>query len=213
MAENDNIVNHNHQCTKNAILLGMNSNDQSSKEDIVFSGKIGEVVHTTQSDGRVFEQYRRPPGTRLVIVSPEQKILLTKEYRQETKSIDLRLPGGKVCDSLADYHALLESNADLLGTAKTAAAKEAREEVGLIVKDLELIAIAPAGATVQWDLYYFLVDKYEEHPEGQHLEHGEDIEAIWMTTDEVRSAINNGQMQEWRSVGVLLGKVFPMLMV
>lgn len=191
----------------------MNSNDQSSKAKIVFSGKIGEVVHTTQPDGRVFERYRRPPGTRLVIVSADQKILLTKEYRQETKSVDLRLPGGKVCDSLNDYHALLESNIDLLEAAKTAATKEALEEVGLVVRDLELIAIAPSGATVEWDLYYFLVRDYEKHPHGQHLERGEDITATWMSIDELNDAIAQGQMQEWRSVGVLLGKILPLLSV
>lgn len=38
-------------------------------EEVVLNGKIGEVVHTTQLDGRIFERYRRPPGTRLVIVT------------------------------------------------------------------------------------------------------------------------------------------------
>lgn len=187
----------------------MQSNN--ANQQIVFSGKIGEVVHTTQSDGRVFERYRRPPGTRLVIVSPERKILLTREYRQETDSVDLRLPGGKVCDSLADYHTLLESKTDLLEEAKAAAIKEAMEEVGLVVGDLELITIAPSGATVEWDLYYFLVRNYEAHPDGQHLEHGEDITTTWMGIDELSNAITDGQMQEWRSVGVLLGKIIPLL--
>lgn len=182
-----------------------------SNEQVVFSGKIGEVVHATQPDGRVFERFRRPPGTRLVIISPEQKILLTKEFRQETNSIDLRLPGGKVCDSLAEYRSLVASQTELVESARAAATKEAIEEVGLIVSDLELITVAPAGATVQWDLYYFLVRTYEEHPEGQHLEHGENIEVTWLSIHEIKVAIAAGQMQEWRSVGVLLGKVFPML--
>ncbi len=185
--------------------------DVNQNQQIVFSGQIGEVVHTTQPDGRVFEQYRRPPGTRLVIVSPERKILLTREYRQETKSVDLRLPGGKVCDNLADYHLLLESTADLIEAAKAGAIKEAAEEVGLVVRDLELITVAPAGATVQWDLYYFLAGNYQQHRDGQHLEPGEDIEVVWLTVSEIKAAIAAGQMHEWRSVGVLLGKVFSRL--
>jgi 8-oxo-dGTP pyrophosphatase MutT (NUDIX family) len=180
-------------------------------ETVAFSGKIGEVIHTAQKDGRIFERYRRPPGTRLIIISPERKILVTKEHRSETAGIDLRLPGGKVCDNLQDYHALLDSGKDIVEAAKTAATKEALEETGLIIEDPRLIAKAHAGATVEWDLYYFRVDKYTESPNGQELEEGEDIEVAWMTANELRQAIANDQMQEWRSVGVLLAKVLPEL--
>lgn len=127
----------------------------SQNEEIVFQGKIGEVVHKTQPDGRVFEQFRRPPGTRLIIISPDRKILITKEHRHESGSIDLRLPGGKVCDSLADYDELRNSGSDIRDAATAGAIKEAREETGLEIKDPELITIANAGATVEWDLYYF----------------------------------------------------------
>lgn len=180
-------------------------------EKTVFAGKIGEVVHIEQNDGRVFEQYRRSPGTRLIIISPEGKILITKEHRHETNSVDLRLPGGKVCDSLDDFNKLRNSGQDMLEVAKTGAKKEALEETGLHVKDLEFITKANAGATVDWDLYYFLVRDYAEDPTGQKLEVGEQIEVTWMSPAQIQEAIGRGQMQEWRSVGVLLGKVLPVL--
>jgi len=179
------------------------------EESIVFSGKIGEVVHISQPDGRVFEQYRRPPGTRLIIISPDNKILITKEHRHETNSIDHRLPGGKVCDSLGQYNELRQSGANILEAAKAGAIKEALEETGLEIKNPQLITKANAGATVDWDLYYFLVRDYTEAEGGQRLEHGEDIEVNWMTNTEIITAIKNGQMHEWRSAGVLLGKVLP----
>jgi 8-oxo-dGTP pyrophosphatase MutT (NUDIX family) len=91
----------------------------------------------------------------------------------------------------------------------TAATKEALEETGLIVKNPKLITKANAGATVEWDLYYFLVDTYTESPGGQELEDGEDIEVAWMTATELREAIEDGEMREWRSAGVLLAKVLP----
>lgn len=166
-------------------------------------------MHTKQPDGRVFERYRRPPGTRLIIISPDKKILVTKEHRGETGGIDLRLPGGKVCDSLKDYHALLDSGKDILTAAKEAAIKEALEETGLIVQGLELITKANAGATVEWDLYYFKIDSYTESPGGQELEDGENIEVAWMTGAELRQAIEDGEMREWRSAGVLLAKILP----
>jgi 8-oxo-dGTP pyrophosphatase MutT (NUDIX family) len=180
-------------------------------EKIAFSGKIGEVVHTTQPDGRVFERYRRPPGTRLVIITPDQKLIMTREHRQETGNVDLRLPGGKVCDTLDAYHDLLASGQDMTAAASEAAAKEASEEVGVTVSNLKLLTKATAGATVEWDLYYFMTSEYQENADGQNLEHGEDIERVELSAEEVRQAIGDGQMQEWRSVGVLLGIVLPLL--
>jgi 8-oxo-dGTP pyrophosphatase MutT (NUDIX family) len=182
-----------------------------NNSSIVFSGKIGEIVHTTQPDGRVFEKFSRPPGSRLIIVSPDHKLLITKEYRQETDNYDLRLPGGKVCDSLDEYNKLRNNSENLLKAAEAGAIKEALEETGIIVKKVELITKANAGATVEWDLYYFLVREYEEHPKGQSLEQGEDISISWMSIADIKDAIKNGRMQEWRSAGVLLGLVIPEL--
>jgi 8-oxo-dGTP pyrophosphatase MutT (NUDIX family) len=180
-------------------------------EEVVFSGKIGEVIHTAQPDGRVFERFRRPPGTRVVIVTPDKKIIMTREYRQETGGIDLRLPGGKVRDTLNDYHSLLNSGEDIVLAAQEAAIKEASEEVGVTVSNLSLLTKAAAGATVEWDLYYFLTNDYTENSSGQNLEVGEQIERIELSVSEVRQAISDGQMQEWRSVGVLTGLVLPQL--
>jgi len=178
-------------------------------ESIAYSGRIGEIVETTQPDGRVFERYRRPPGARIIIVSPDNKILVTKEYRQESGRVDLRLPGGKVRDTIDSYHELLMSDDDMLTAATEAARKEALEETGMIVDNLELATIANAGSTVEWDLYYFITTDYKEHQSGQQLEHGEDIEVTWATIDEIKLAAKEQRMDEWRSVGVLLGLVIP----
>lgn len=180
-------------------------------ESIVFSGKIGEVVHFIQPDGRVFEQYRRSPGTRIVIVSPEGKILITEEHRHESESVDLRLPGGKVCDTLEEYTFLRQSKGNVLDAAMNGAIREAHEETGLIIKNPQFLVKANAGSTVEWDLYYFLVREFEPAPSGQQLETGEQIKVTWMTATEIRQAIAEGRMQEWRSVGVLLGLVLPVL--
>jgi 8-oxo-dGTP pyrophosphatase MutT (NUDIX family) len=178
-------------------------------ETVVFNGLIGEVLHTKLPDGRIFERYRRPPGVRIIIISPDNKILITKEYRHENQGFDLRLPGGKVRDSLESYHALLSSDVTVVDAAIEVAKKEALEETGLIVYDPKLVTVALAGATVEWDLYYYIVRDYLLNPNGQQLEHGEDIEILWLGIDEISKAIRSGQISEWRSVGVLLGIVAP----
>ena len=75
-------------------------------EEIFAAGKLFELVHLPQPDGRVFELARRAPGVRLIICDRQNKtILLTKEFRQELDGWDYRLPGGKVFDSLDEYEA------------------------------------------------------------------------------------------------------------
>jgi 8-oxo-dGTP pyrophosphatase MutT (NUDIX family) len=178
-------------------------------ESVAYSGKIGEVIETQQPDGRVFERYRRPPGARIIIVSADNKILVTKEYRQESGKVDLRLPGGKVRDTVESYRELLLSDEDVMTAATETARKEALEETGMVVGELELATIANAGSTVEWDLYYFITSDYTESQDGQQLEHGEDIQVTWATIDEIKLAAKEKRMEEWRSVGVLLGVVIP----
>jgi ADP-ribose diphosphatase len=176
-------------------------------ERSVFSGKLGEVVQTVQPDGRVFERFRRPPGVRIVIIS-DGRILLTEEYRQETGNVDLRLPGGKVFDD-KDSFAEAKRNGWLNEAIEEAVVREAYEEVGIIVSRAELLTVAKAGATVEWDLYYFLVRDFDESPDGLNPEEGEIINPRWLEPNEIAIAIKGCRMSEWRSVGVLLGLVFP----
>lgn len=180
-------------------------------ERVAHSGKIGEVIESRQPDGRIFERYRRAPGTRIIIVSPDGKILMTKEFRQETGRVDLRLPGGKVRDTIESYRELLLSGEDIIAAATEAARREALEETGMIVDNLELITIANAGTTVEWDLYYFITNDFGVSSDGQQLGSGEAIEVTWVTIDEIKLAAKEGRMDEWRSVGVLLGIVAPSL--
>ncbi len=177
------------------------------KERIPYQGKIFEIVEQTMQIGdkeRVFEFARRSPGVRLIIISPDRKILLTKEYRSEHRNWDFRLPGGKVFDSLGEYATSLENKDDILLQATAAAKKEALEETGLEVLDIEHFHTDACGATVIWDLFYFVVKKFTPHAKGQTLELGENIELKWASLDEASQIALGGQMQETRSAAILL---------
>ncbi len=174
-------------------------------EETVFTGRLFEVVHQKQPDGRSFEIARRAPGVRLIVTDQEQKkILLTREFRQELQDWDYRLPGGKVFDSLEEFEAHRQSGDDILEAARTKAIAEAREEAGIIVEELEFIKKSTLGATVEWDLYIFEVTKWQP-AEGQALEAGEIIEADnWFAYEEVEKMILKGEMQEERIALALL---------
>lgn len=177
------------------------------EEKIVYKGKLFEVVEQTMKAGdREFhiELVRRPPGTRLIIVSEDKKILLTQEYRIELKDWDIRLPGGKVFDSSQEYNEFLKSGKDITEKAAEAAKKEAHEEAGLEVEEMQYFLTSHCGVSVIWDLYFFVVTKYQEHADGQKLEVGENIKLKWISFTEARTLCLEGKIREDRSVAVLL---------
>ena len=177
------------------------------EEKIVYQGKIIEVVQQLMRVGDEqinFERARRSPGTRLIIISEDKKLLLTKEYRTELKDWDFRLPGGKVCDSLEEYNQLLKSGESLLVKAKQAAKKEAEEETSIRVQELEHYYTSKCGATVEWDLFYFVVRVDKPEMGEQKLEQGENIEIGWYSFEEAEKIALRGEMKEDRSAAVLL---------
>ncbi len=173
-------------------------------EKITYQGKIVEVVEKEVFIGektKTFELARRSPGVRLIIIK-DQTIYLSKEFRHEVQGYDFRLPGGKVFDTLIEFNDALSSNTDILESAKTAALKEAREEMGIIADDIELFHKSVCGATVEWDLYYFIIKDFTK--QGQELEDGEVIELNPVSVDEARKMCLDGRIDEERSALTLL---------
>ncbi len=174
-------------------------------EKVVYRGKIIEVVQLPQPNGRVFEVARRAPGTRLIIPSKDgSQLLLTREHRREHGDYDFRLPGGKVFDTLEEYDAFRASGKDMLIPAEAKARGEALEETGLIITKLHHLYTSVCGTTMEWDLYYFVIDEWEEHTDGQALEEGEDITVAWYSKDEVKEMALDGHIREDRSAAVTL---------
>lgn len=172
-------------------------------EEVVYKGKIFEIVKQPMKAGDkkiVFEIARRSPGTRLIIVKDNQ-MLITSEFRSELNKYDYRLPGGKVFDTLDEYNKHHTEN--ILPFAVEAAKRECKEEVGLIAKNIKHFVTAQSGATVVWDLLYFIVDEFEENKNGQELETGEAINIEWKSFEEVKKLCKDGNISEDRTLGVL----------
>lgn len=181
----------------------MNEMKNNGPEKIVYKGDIFEIVKQPMIIGDkkvVFEIARRAPGVRLIIVK-NNKIIVTREFRTELGDYDYRLPGGKVFDSLSEYKNHFSD--DILSFAIESAKHECREEVGLIVKNINHFITTKSGATVIWDLIYFVVDDFEKNEIGQELEIGEKIDVEWKTFEEIKKLCKEGKISEDRSVGVL----------
>lgn len=178
------------------------------KEEIFARGKMFELVHEAQPDGRIFEIARRAPGVRLIIADKEnEQILLTKEFRRELGAHDFRLPGGKVFNTLEEYEAHRNGEGNILAAAESQAKVEAAEEAGIDISTLELVRKSALGATVEWDLYVFEATMWQPHKDGQQLKDDEpqDIVGVdFYSYIDVENKIINGEMQEERIALVLL---------
>ena len=173
------------------------------KEEIVFQWKIIEVVQQTVKvwDKELLREIaRRSPGVRLIIIDGD-KILLTKELRRELNNFDYRLPGGKVFDTLVEYN---KHKKVIESYCLAAVKRECEEETGLVPQDISLYHVSKVWATIEWDLYYYVITKFIAHEKWQHLELWENILVEWKTKDEVMEIIRQWWMQEDRSMGVLM---------
>lgn len=173
-------------------------------EKITYQGKIIEVVEKTvqvNDKQKVFEFARRSPGTRLIIPDGD-KVLLSKEFRHELQRFDYRLPGGKVFDTLEEYNTFLASEKDILQVAQQAAIKEAAEEVGIEVTGASFFHKSVCGATVVWDLFYFVVNNFKRT--SQNLEEGENISTELVNKEQARTMCLDGSMSDERSALILL---------
>lgn len=175
-------------------------------EQSVFSGRIFDIVHQQVDVGwgkiKTFEKAVRSPGTRLIVLDINNKVLLTREYRMEVWWYDYRLPGGKVFDTNEEYKEFLKKKEDILTIAEQSAIKEAQEEVWIIESECTFFTMTHAAATIDWDLYYFVLRN--SIIEAQSLEEGEHITYDRYNVSDVVNMCMDGSIQEERSCTVLL---------
>jgi 8-oxo-dGTP pyrophosphatase MutT (NUDIX family) len=177
----------------------------NKNEKIVYEGKMIEVVQeSVEKNGQavLYERARRAPGVRLIIRTPKGNFLISKERRHGLKEIDYRLPGGKVFDSLSDYKDFLKSGEDIKSKTEEAVKREGIEEAGIEPLQMEHYVTSACGGSLEWDLYYFVVNTYKEV--GQQLEIHEEIETVEVSSEELKELALSGKMQEDRSVAVIL---------
>ncbi len=173
---------------------------------VAHAGSIFETVNWEDGHGLKLEAVRRSPGARLMIETEKdgmKALLMTREIRREANGYDIRLPGGKVFDSLKDFQEYEKSRKDILPVAEAAAKKEGKEEAGISGGEYSLFEVSKAGASVEWDLFYFRVVGAEIGE--QELEKGEmgKIETITLSAKEIFEKLSKREIKEGRSADML----------
>lgn len=185
------------------------------KEESLFNNGFFEFIKTEETFLVNGEEknikrniVRRSPGIRAIIINKkDKKILLSHEFRYELNLFDYRLPGGKVFDTLTDYHQSIKENT-VYDFVLKAVFREVKEEVGIEIQNPILYKISHDGASVIWDLFYFIIEDYEVIKNGQMLEENEVVDGfVWKNFDEIIKMCKNGEIHEDRTIGVLLSYI------
>jgi 8-oxo-dGTP pyrophosphatase MutT (NUDIX family) len=170
--------------------------------DIVYRGTLFCIE---QHREKGYERAVRPPGVRLLLTNSEGKVLLTREFRSELGMVDVRVPGGKVLDSLDEFLMIRDDAAKMHDAVMRAARLEAKQETGVDeIANLEIFHTSTLGASVDWPLYYMtgsIVARGEQELEPDEAERG--VSVHFFTLDEVRDLLTKGEIREERSAAVL----------
>lgn len=175
-----------------------------------FKGKLIELIDREfelSKNGKIekfkIEIARRPPGVRLIIVK-DDLILLTKEFRSELQDWDYRVAGGKIFENLNSYLEFVDNENVIVQKSVEAVIAEGEEEAGIKVNSQELYYKSTSGATMEWDLYYYIISDFEELEKGNNTEFAEIIYPEWFTLKEAKQMCLDGRIKEDRTIGVLL---------
>jgi len=187
----------------------------NGKPEILFTGQIGAMVRLPvlldTGNGykeKDFQKFTRTPGVRVIAIK-EDKILFTKEYRNELNSFDYRLPGGKVFDSFSEFSPYIIDEKEvplelILETAKSELQEEAAKDAHIF----EHFKKSHSGASIGWDLHYIIARNIFDFTDETKNE-GEQIEAVvWKSFDEVKKMCLHGDIQEDRTVATLLQFIY-----
>lgn len=176
--------------------------EMKPKFEVVYRGRMFEIVEWEGKPGIRFEAAVRAPGVRLIIETEKdgkKALLMTREVRREAGGVDYRLPGGKVFDSLDELDAHRESDMDIAPQAQAAAEREGKQEAGIVGGEYSQAEVSKAGASVEWDLHYFTVKNAAIRE--QELEESEkgDIETVVLSAEEIFEKLTKGEIREGRS--------------
>lgn len=166
----------------------MSFEEKTLSKETLYEGKIITVekhlVELPNQETSYREVVKHNGAVAICALTPDQKVILVKQYRKALEDTLLEIPAGK-----------LEPNESRINAAK----RELEEETGYIADELELIGevYGAPGFTNELISIYFA-----NHLEKGHMQLDEDefVEKIYYTLDEVEKAVKHRQIKDAKTL-------------
>ena len=158
----------------------------------VYDGKLLQVdvedVRLPSGRTSTRELVRHPGAVALVVVDPEGKLLLVRQYRRAPDRYLLEIPAGT-----------REANED----AEACARREVQEETGYNPGHVEALGgfYSAPGFCTEYLYCYLCTDL---GPTTLHAEEDEDLELVRLTPDEAWAAARRGEITDAKTLAALL---------
>lgn len=150
---------------------------RSEKRCGLFRVRIDEVVMPTT--GRSYNVYSLDfsPWANIIAVTPDNQVVLVKQYRHGIRDITLELPGGVIGEK---------------DDPRFGARRELLEETGYDAQDWELLGILHPNPAIQTNVCYTYLATKAYPATKQHLDELEDIEVILSPLVDIPALIKEG---------------------
>lgn len=139
-------------------------------------------------DGTVVDDYfvaERSDFALVAAITPEQELVLVRQWKQGIRAITLELPGG-----------IVDAGED----AAAAAARELREETGYACDELRLLGAGPLDPSKETNRVHLFAGSGARRVAEQELEPTEQIETVLVPLGELRGLIAAGELDAPTSI-------------
>ncbi|WP_415409284.1 NUDIX hydrolase [Staphylococcus agnetis] len=166
----------------------MSFEEKTLSKETLYEGKIITVekhlVELPNQETSYREVVKHNGAVAICALTPDQKVILVKQYRKALEDTLLEIPAGK-----------LEPNESRINAAK----RELEEETGYIADELKLIGEVYGAPGFTNELISIYFANHVEKGQMQ-LDEDEFVEKIYYTLDEVEKAVNHRQIKDAKTL-------------